>query len=86
MNFPPSLRLLSSVVFPAWGESVRTLVGTVKRDDPSARYVSYYTDNGSAHYYNPVPYANYRDAIMAVYNQSLLDNIPIRSGSSGDVM
>ncbi|KAK4310150.1 hypothetical protein Pmani_018263 [Petrolisthes manimaculis] len=62
----------------AWGESVKTLVGTVKRDDPSARYLSYYTDNGAAHYYNPLPYTNFRDAIMSVYNQSVLNDIPIR--------
>ncbi|KAK8380448.1 hypothetical protein O3P69_016791 [Scylla paramamosain] len=62
----------------AWGGALRTYHDTHKLQDPSADYLSYYTDNGAAHYYNPLPYDNLHDALLSVYNFSVQHNLPIR--------
>lgn len=62
----------------AWGNALRQYHTTQKIQDPSAEYLSYYTDNGAAHYYNPLPYGNLHDALMSVYNFSVQHSLPIR--------
>lgn len=76
--FSRSIFLLPAAREAAWGYEMRTYHATKKEEDPSAEYLSYYTDNGAAHYYNPLPYTNFHDALLSVYNYSVDHNLPIR--------
>ncbi|XP_069938089.1 uncharacterized protein [Cherax quadricarinatus] len=60
----------------AWGEALQYYHATVKMYDSSADFLTYYTDNGAYHYYNPLPYMNYYDTLISVYNYSVDNNIP----------
>ncbi|XP_063585588.1 uncharacterized protein LOC134762973 [Penaeus indicus] len=62
----------------SWGMALKKYHSTVKIPDPTAEYLSYYTDNGAYHYYNPLPFANFRDAVLDVYNHSVQNDVPIR--------
>ncbi|XP_042870833.1 uncharacterized protein LOC122252411 [Penaeus japonicus] len=62
----------------SWGEMLKKYHSTVKIPDPSAEYLSYYTDNGAYHYYNPLPFTNFRDVVLDIYNYSVQKDIPIR--------
>ncbi|XP_045596142.1 uncharacterized protein [Procambarus clarkii] len=62
----------------AWGDALKRYHGAAKMQDTSADFLTYYTDNGAYHYYNPLPYINFRDALTHVYNYSLDNNIPFR--------
>lgn len=63
-----------------WGAAVQQYHGSSSKiADPSIDYLSYWTDNGASLYYNPLPYTNFQDALIHVYNHTKENNIPIRS-------
>ncbi|CAL4065625.1 unnamed protein product, partial [Meganyctiphanes norvegica] len=63
-----------------WGAAVQQYHNSSSKiEDPSIDYLSYWTDNGASLYYNPVPYTNFQDALIHVYNHTKDNAIPIRS-------
>ncbi|KAK7076764.1 hypothetical protein SK128_010515 [Halocaridina rubra] len=61
-----------------WGRKVKAYHDSTKMPDESAKYLAYYTDNGAAHYYNPLPFANFGDLLLSIYNYTYVNDIPIR--------
>ncbi|KAK7077169.1 hypothetical protein SK128_018599 [Halocaridina rubra] len=61
-----------------WGAKLQEYHSTKRMVDLSAKYLSYYTDNGAYYYYNTGSFKNYRDALMSVYNYTLDAHLPVR--------
>ena len=64
-----------------WGHLLRKFYNkpeSFRRSDFSINYLGYYTDNGACYYYYTGPYANYEEAMLAVNEDSVENNIPYR--------
>ena len=61
-----------------WGQSIIQYHGTVKIEDGSTDYLSYWTDNGAFHYYNHRPFDDYEQLFRDLYDKTTAAGVPFQ--------